>query len=373
MSCRVLVSSWLLASLAVAAPGCRPVPTPSPSVLDAFDIPPGTDFPSVHGARFGGLSGLASDAANGEILAISDDREGSRVFRLRIQESPLRVDPAGVIPLRGSPVKLDPEGIVLLPGGHLLVSSEGVQNEEPRQPPGIFEYSRDGAFIGALDLRTRYLPPERGPITHGVRANASFESLALTPDGSSLFTGTETALTQDGEAPDFEHGARARLLEYARQGDRFVPGREWLYELDPVAKPDFTANFFVTGLVELVALGDGNLLALERSYASEAGENGREMNRIRLYRVSLAGASDVSEFDSIAGRTDLRPASKRLLLDLGTTPGLPRALRALDNFEGLAFLPPRPDGRRLLLMVSDDNFSKKQRTWFVRVMIDSSW
>jgi hypothetical protein len=50
-------------------------------------------------------------------------------------------------------------------------------------------------------------------------------------------------------------------------------------------------------------------------------------------------------------------------------PGLPPALAALDNFEGLALLPALPGGRRPLIVVSDDNFSRTQRTWFVRLTV----
>jgi len=368
---RLLAIAALILGVSSCINSVGPAPLrPSSAALDeAFSISSGTSFATLVGAKFGGVSGLAFDAASGELLGVSDDRDNSRVFRLRFEDHPLQVEPIGLIALSGSPVKLDCEGIVLLPNGHLLISSEGVQNEDPRQPPGILEFTHDGAFVRMLNLRERYVPPASGPITRGVRSNSSFESLALTPDGRTLFTGTETALAQDGDAANFEHGALSRILEYRREGETFVPGREWLYELDPIARPDFTPDFSVTGLVELVASSDRELLALERSYAQEAGERGRELNRIRLYRVSLDGATDVSAFDSIAGRADLRPASKQLLLDLGKAPGLPPSLAALDNFEGLALLPPLHDGRRPLIVVSDDNFSNRQRTWFVRLMI----
>ena len=87
--------------------------------------------------------------------------------------------------------------------------------------------------------------------------------------------------------------------------------------------------------------------------------------------ISLNGASDVSGLDSIAGRTELKPVSKELVVDLGALPGLPPALALLDNFEALAFGPPRPDGRRPLFIISDDNFSADQRTWFLRVVFSS--
>jgi len=367
----ILTTVFAVAAAAVIATGCAArASLPSTATFDeAFEITPGTRFATLDGAKFGGVSGLAFDAASGELLGISDDRDDNRVFRLRLHEHPLSVEPIGVIRLSGSPAKLDAEGIVLLPDGHLLISSEGLQNEQPRQPPGIFEFAHDGTFVRALALRDRFMPNATGPITRGVRGNSSFESLTLSPDGQTLFTATETALAQDGNAADFDHGALSRLMEYRRQGDTFVPGREWIYELEPIERPDFTPGFSVTGLAELLALSDTEFLALERSYVQEAREHGRDLNRIRLFKVSLDGGSEISALDSIAGRTDLRPVRKQLLLDLQKAPGLPPALNGLDNFEGLALLPALPDGRRPLMVVSDDNFSDTQKTWFVRLML----
>jgi hypothetical protein len=345
------------------------LPLPAPVVDSSLEVPPGTVFQAIDAARFGGLSSLAFDVGSGNLLALSDDRENSRIFRLQVREDPFSIVPIAVIPLLGTPVALDPEGLVILPNGHLLVSSEGIQNREPRSPPGLFEYTADGQFLNMLDLRERFLPPATGDITHGVRANSSFESLTVAVDGSRFFVGIETALAQDGELATFEHGARTRILEYMRDGLMYAPGREWLYELDPLPRPAFKPAVTINGLVELVALDSSHLLALERGYVENADDPAHSMNRIQIYRVSLEGGTDVSGFDAIAGRTGLLPLSKELVLDLGSAPGLPPALKAshLENFEGMTFGPAPPDGMRRLFMVSDDNFSGDQRTWFLRL------
>src|SRR5262245_33388935 len=211
------------AALAVACSYPSPEPEPpleeKPPVVDSsFEVQPGETFETIDPARFGGLSSLAFDVASGNLLALSDDRENTRIFRLQVREDPFSIQPIGVIPLQGTPVALDPEGLVILPNGHLLVSSEGIQNREPRSRPGLFAFTADGQFLDMLDLRERFLPPATGAITHGVRANSSFESLTVAVDGSGFFVGIETALAQDGEPATFEHGARARVLEYKRDG-----------------------------------------------------------------------------------------------------------------------------------------------------------
>ena len=126
----------------------------------------------------------------------------------------------------------------------------------------------------------------------------------------------------------------------------------------------------MNGLVELIALGDGRLLAMERSYVEEAGNTGRGLNRIRLFRIDTRGATDVSAVESLKEAPGLVPVTKTPFVDLSDLAGLSPDLGAtLDNFEGMAFGPALPDGRQSLVLVSDDNFNPTQRTWFVRLTI----
>jgi hypothetical protein len=151
---------------------------------------------------------------------------------------------------------------------------------------------------------------------------------------------------------------------------RFEPGREYVYELAPVTRPPFAAGVFINGLVELLVIDTTTLLALERGYVQSSTDASDGLNDVRLYRVSLDGATDVSGLDSIKGRSDLVPVRKTLVLDLKDLSGLDSALApSLDNFEGMAFGPRLPDGRPTLVLVSDDNFSRNQRTWFLAFAI----
>jgi hypothetical protein len=75
--------------------------------------------------------------------------------------------------------------------------------------------------------------------------------------------------------------------------------------------------------------------------------------------------------DSLKGRSDVVPVTKTLLLDLSDVRGLsPDLAPTLDNFEGMAFGPRLPDGRASLVLVSDDNFSAAQQTWFLLFAIE---
>jgi len=372
----VLLASGLTACFGMGEPAGGPQP-PSDvtrlTLVGQFSIPPLTRFPPLTGLPLGGISGLTS-AGSGELLAVSDAQRGGRIYRFAIEgigES-LRVTPTAFIPLEIAPGEIQPdhEGLTVLPNGNLLVASEGT-GREPRRPPAIAEYGSRGEFLRHLDVRDRYVPEPAGPVTRGARGNAGFESLTLSPDGERLFTATETALIQDDGTATFENGTRARLLEYVARDGTYEPEREFVYTVEPVDQQAYKPGSFTNGLVELVALSRTTLLALERGYVEDAEKTGPSFNRIRVYRITIAGATDVSSLESLKGHSEIVPVTKTLLLDLSQTPGLsPDLAPSLDNFEGLSLGPRLPDGRASLVLVSDDNFAAAQRTWFLVFAIE---
>ena len=173
---------------------------------------------------------------------------------------------------------------------------------------------------------------------------------------------------QDDDEASFARGSRTRISGVPAAGGAWRPAREFIYPLDAVAAGGFRANFFINGLVELLALGNSDLLALERSFAT-TGNDSAGFNRIRLYRVSLTAADDVSESATLAQAGSARTLDKHVVLDLADTRGLSSELAALDNFEGLAFGPRLADGSPSLIMVSDDNFNARQVTAFLMFRI----
>jgi hypothetical protein len=189
-----------------------------------------------------------------------------------------------------------------------------------------------------------------------VRQNLGFESAATAPNGRFLFTATENALVQDGPPATVGGGSPARILRYNLQ--RRVLDRQYVYWTDPIAEPPVPATqFAVNGLVELLPLNNQFLLAMERSFSVGAPGTG---NTIKLYEVALPGADDVNGFDSLQTLLGaIQPVAKTLLLDLDAL-GIP-----LDNVEGMAFGPGLPDGRRSLILVSDNNFSPAAFTQFL--------
>jgi 3-phytase/alkaline phosphatase D len=334
-----------------------------------FSIPPLTRVPPETGPRFGSLSGLAPTGNPGEYFVVSDDRVDHRFYRVRVtgEGASFRVEVLETIRLDDvSPApRLDPEAIVVTRTGDLLIASEGRERGE-RVPPAIAQFTRTGAFVRQLPIRDRFMPDDARQ--RGVRENAGFESLTMSPSGRRLFSATESALLQDGDPINFEAGTTARLLEFTAKGDSFVPAREFAYPMEALDSPPFTADATASGVVELLALSDEELLALERTFIGTAAVQGLGINIIRIFHVSLAGADDISGIDSLRGRTP-SPVRKKLLFDMSSVKDLPAALTTLDNFEGLAVGPTLKDGSRSLLMVSDDNFNASQRSWFVQLRL----
>jgi hypothetical protein len=165
-------------------------------------------------------------------------------------------------------------------------------------------------------------------------------------------------------------GGPGRLIELVDEAGDWLPRREWVYPLEPtVMRPgEEICDDGENGLTDLLALDDTHLLAIERACLLRPGVEGARVAS-RIYAVDVTGADDVSP--ASGGAVDAaRPVTKSLLLDFDTLiPHFPAALARLDNFEALAFGPTLPDGRRTLLVMSDDNFRPTQNTVLVWLAI----
>ena len=339
------------------------------TLVGQFSIPALERFPPVMGLPFGGVSGLAARNEGREIFGISDAHLGGRIYQFALENpgGALRVDTVSAVSLAMAPGddRPDHEGLAILPDGNFAVSAEGT-GREPRLPPSVYVYGRHGDFVRRLPVPDKFIPEPTGSLTKGARGNAGFESLTLSPDGDRLFTAAEMPLIQDGEVATVDAGARTRILELVARGGTYEPAREFAYDLERIITTPFTPSLQINGLVDLLALNRTTLLALERGFVEDKDKPTHGLNCIRLFRISLAGATDISKLESLNGHGEVVAVTKTLLMDLSKVEGLsPELAPSLDNFEGLTFGPRLPDGRATLLLVSDDNFSEVQRTWFL--------
>ncbi len=335
---------------------------------------------TVDGTLLGGLSGITYDAINNRYYAISDDRgsapnepgQAPRFYTMSVDLTGGTLDNnkvkfTGVTALRkpdGStfaPLSTDTEGIGVTGKGTVYISSEGEVSgtNTIRVAPFIKEFSlANGQQVGTLPIPSKFLPDSATAAsqTKGTYDNLAFESVAVTPNGKTLVSASENALAQDGPRGTASSGSRSRIVKFNLASG--VAGKEFLYQTDAVAvAPNPATGFATAGLVDLLALDNtGNhLLALERSYSSGVAGTG---NTIKLYEVNLDGATNIKGTDSLNALSasqlaSIQPAQKQLLLNFDKL-NLPSGL---DNVEGLTFGPTLADGRRSLVLVSDDNFS----------------
>ncbi len=340
---------------------------PSLQFLGQAIVPTGTLYA---GTTVGGLSSITYDAARGVFYSLSDDQSQfnpARFYTVRLDVSDGHladgdVQFTGVTTLLApdgqpyAPLSLDPEGLTLAKSGELIVTSEGIAARGIA--PWVRRYALDGTFLGDLPVPDAFLPTSA---THGVRQNLAFEAAAVAPNGRHLFVGMEGALAQDGPAATLTNASASRILRYNLATGRLE--RQFVYFTDPIAEPPVPpTQFAVSGLVELLPFNDEFMLSMERSFSVGAPDTG---NTIKLYSVAFPGADDVNGMDSIAGILgSVRSVQKTLLLNLDAL-GI-----ALDNVEGMTIGPTLPDGRRSLVLVSDNNFAASQFTQFLLFAID---
>lgn len=245
-------------------------------------------------------------------------------------------------------LRFDPEGVRVTHNGRLLVSDEYGRY--------IYEFNRFGK------LRHRIRVPDKFEIenpsadgntelmtnTKGRQANRGMEGLAISPDGGILFGLMQNPLIQDGALDQsFKRiGINSRLLK-VNLGAGLT--QEFVYQIEP-------GNGSKNGMNEILAVNDHQFMVIERD-----GKAGTDALTKKIYLIDIAGATDVSSFDSLpqscTAEVDcpFTPVSKTLLIDMLSPdfglagPDFP------EKIEGLAFGPDLPDGRHVLYVSSDND------------------
>jgi hypothetical protein len=327
------------------------------------------------GTTVGGLSSIDHDPRSGLYYLVSDDR--SAFDPARLYTASIRYDASGLhevvlqdrtwllnarqqrlagikAPEPGAAVP-DPEALRLLPDGHtMLWSSEG--DFQRGFGPQLVEAATDGRWLREWPLPQQLaLPASPDRATQGPRNNLTLEGMSLSADGRTLWLSMEGALQQDGPMPGpGRSGAPLRITAYDTATRR--PLRQLAYVPDALPQdPGPLSRHAVNGVSDILADGPGHMLVLERSYAPARGFG------VRLYRIRTDGeaGTDTLPLQQLTPNNH-RPVDKVLLLDLGQV-----GLRTVDNLEGMSWGPPLPDGRRVLLLVGDNNFNPAEVTQFV--------
>jgi hypothetical protein len=292
-----------------------------------------------HGKQFetGGLSGVAYLGGD-EYVAVEDNSD--KLVRLRIT---LKSDGAidTVTATSGITVSesKDFEGIVFTgrERATVLLSEEGADT--------IREYRlSDGERVGVIEPPIIFRPPN-------LRSNFGFESLTARGNDE-LWTANEEALSSDGDRSDATYGTAVRLLRFARGGDgNFAPAQQYVYITEPIHKAysDVNRAMSRSGVSDLLALPNGRLLVLERSFSLMGPKNVFSDFENRIFEVRVEGATDVSAAafaEGLRGK-EFVPVRKRLLWK--------HRGNDIANLEGLALGPQLGPDRWVLIGVVDNN------------------
>jgi hypothetical protein len=312
------------------------------------------DKTTYDGQPVAGLSAL-NLTRPGHALALVDNvgTTPARVFGLTIDSKPRTAVESMTILTRpdGTPytgADFDGEGLVAERGGQTILATS-------EREPSIRRFQlSDGKQIDSLPVPPRFQVAPAGEAT----TNATFESLAVSPDGFSLFAGMEGPLAPDGT--DADGRTRNRIIRYAGlPGHSYYPVAQYAYKPDPGL-----------ALVELAVVNRDELISMERTFTPGVG------NTIRVFTVSIHHATDFTQESSLADVPEKTFLKKELLFDLvncppsGAVAKQPQPNPLLDNVEALALGGHLPGNRRQLYLMSDDNNGPTQITRLYSLAVD---
>lgn len=366
----VWVAISLMATINVNAQTNKTTNIQKIRLLDVYEIPHNFLYDST---TVGGLSGIEYDAVNDCYYMICDDRSAinpSRYYTASIKIHQQKIDTVlftGVHFLKDEFAQVypgskqdrkrtpDPEALRYNPTTHQMVwSSEGDRIVNVKDTllnnPAITIIQPNGTWVDTFTLpQNLYMhASENGP-----RQNGVLEGMTFSDNYQTLYVNVEEPLYEDGPKADLTpNKAFIRLYKFDVATKKNTA--QYAYELDPVAyAPIIPGAFKVNGIPDMLDLGNGQLLIIERSFST-----GRLACTIKVFTINVKGATNIINNPSLIHNNQITLVKKQLLLnmdDLGVF---------TDNIEGVTFGPVLPNGHQTLLFVADNNFAAYQRSQF---------
>lgn len=273
--------------------------------------------------------------------AVSDDANQRTVYELNIGVNPTngRVTGASLAQTITLSTGYDLEGIAYCrPRGTWFISDEG------QHPAGGFirEYTLpDGNLVRNITIPS--------PMQND-RLNFSLESCSW--GAGVLWTANEEALAQESALSTASTGSIIRLQKF----DHLLNAAgQWAYQTDSFGFDSSLTTLERSGVSDLLALPDGNLLVLERTL----GIGFIPSYRNRIYLVNFTGATDVSGIADLDGAV-YTPVTKTLLWEKNMGSVTTR------NFEGIALGPALPaigSNSYSVLLVADNGSGTQQHLY----------
>lgn len=253
-------------------------------------------------------------------------------------------------PSSDHPVRLDPEGLRVSPKGTFYISDE--------YGPRLMEFSRSGRLIRELTMPAHYQCACPGTTWReevpnnetGRQPNRGMEGLAISRDGRRLFGMMQSPLLQDCQRINKTAepvGRNCRLPVFSASGDLEA---EYVYQLDDERLK----------LNEIVECGPDQLLTIERDGLPGSLAECKNLMLISLREATNVAGRDEALTDELA--RSVKTVKKQVLLNLLDPKWHLAGDQMPEKIESLAFGPDLPDGRRLLIVVSDNDFEMDHPT-----------
>ncbi len=243
---------------------------------------------------------------------------------------------------------LDPEGFVINPkNGNFLVSDE--------YGPSLIEFDRSGNLVRRYTTPANVVPRSATDVpnyagdagnTKGKRTNRGFEGLAVSADGKFAYAMLQSAMLDEGAGS----GVHNRIVKFDTATGLAVA--QYAYKMERSGQGQ--------GISALVALGNDKFLVLERNNRGVGVGGDLKTADKNVYRIDLAGATDVSsiDLDSGAAFTAVSKGPKLIDLDADTLAAL--GGKSPEKWEGLAIGPKLGNGKYLILAGTDNDYSVTQ-------------
>jgi hypothetical protein len=325
------------------------------------------------GTTIGGLSGIDYDARKKLYYLICDDR--SSINPARFYTAKINFTHAGFSNVEfvnvttflqpdGMPYpdrkkdpahSPDPEALRYNPvTDNFVWTSEGERitgKENVLLNPAITTITKEGKYFDTFPL-----PAQMHMYTteKGLRQNGVFEGLTFADNFKTMYVSVEEPLYEDGPRAGLrDTTALIRILKYDVATKKQLA--QFAYNLEAIAHPSIPENEFkINGIPDIISVGNNKLLVIERSFST-----GIAPCTIRIYLIDISKATNIAGVASLKKQPPVSVAYKKLLLNMDVL-GI-----YTDNIEGVTFGPDLPNGHKTLIFVSDNNFSKDQKTQFL--------
>lgn len=289
--------------------------------------------------KLGGFSGLVIDG--NQAFVVTDDRGRfgePRLYRYHISQNGKKPAPfdlelqekISLIPKTKKISVYDLEALARFEGGW-LVSSEGDLNAKPKLNPEILVL-KNKSIQQKIEIPDEFLPKFKGKQVSGVYNNKAFEGMYYDMADKRLYLVSESGLVQHKDGDQVFY-----ILEYVNTNGKFVFKKKSKLDFANLIGP----NPIYNGASDFLKISNNTFLLISRSVQTA-------LSLQYLNIVWLVKRKSENDPWEVKGKSVIDPDGDKDELN--------------QNYEGLAIY--EANGTKYLVMVSDDNFNKFEKTVF---------